>query len=286
MSCDYDFYVFETQTLQKKGRGLVSPGPLEPARHFQEVARNGDYLMPQYTTSFILANDIKIYFPGLGTVNDSDADNETNNAINTLMRYAYAPNLEGGYGPFSFVPAEGTKRDMHNFRVERIDGGIQLTIPGAQIVAYVSTVISRFPANQPPPPEAKECIEHPASKAKPTSSHEQSSRRRRRRDVDDLEGETAPVDMMELARSLFSQELSESDSYLHRNGFIKPSPIDIGEEVQKLKHQVNDAEDSFEQFIHGIVSGKEFSNVFTTEPTTLNETATTLAPPGQLFTTK
>jgi hypothetical protein len=240
--------------------------------------------MPQYTTSFILANDIKISFPGLGTVNDSDADNETNNAINTLMRYAYAPNLEGGYGPFSFVPAESTKMDVHNFRVERINGGIQLTIPGAQIVAYISTVISRFPADQPPPPKAKECIEHPASKAKPTSSHDQSSRRRQRRDVDDLEGETAPVDMMELARSLFSQELTESDSYLHRNGFIKSVPI--GEEVQKLKDKVDDSEDSFERFIHGIMSSKEFSNVFTTEPATLNETATTVAPPGPLFSAK
>ena len=268
--------------LQKKGRGLVSPGPLEPARHFHEVIRNGQYLMPQYTTSFILANDIKIFFPGLGIVNDSDIDNQTNNAINTLMRYAYAPNLEGGYGPFSFVPAEGAKKDVHNFRVERINGGIQLTIPGAQIVAYVSTVISRFPADQPPPPEAKECIEHPASKAKPASSHEQSSRRRRRRDVDDLEGETAPVDMMELARSLFSQELSESDSYLHRNGFIEP----IGEGIQKLMDGVTEAKESFEQLIQTITSpGKEYNMLFTTEPpASANESLSTVTQP--LFTSK
>ena len=235
--------------------------------------------MPQYTTSFILANDIKIFFPGLGTVNDSDSDNETNNAINTLMRYAYAPNLEGGYGPFSFVPAEGTKQDVHNFQVERINGGIQLSIPGAQIIAYVSTVIPRFPANQPPPPKAEECIEHPASRAKSAPSNEQSNRSRQRRDLDDFKGESMPVDMMELARSLFSQELTESDSYLHRNGFIKP----IEKDVQNLKHDdVDDAEDNLEQFIHGIMSSKEI-NVFTTEPVLPNETATTVAP---LFTTK
>ena len=243
--------------------------------------------MPQYTTSFILANDIKIFFSGLGTVNDSDTDNETNNAINTLMRYAYAPNVEGGYGPFSLMPAEGAKKYVHNFRVERINGGIQLTIPGAQIVAYVTTVIPRFPADQPPPPKAKECIEHPASKAKPSPSDEPSNRRRQRRDVEDLEGETAPVDMMELARSLFSQELRESDSYLHRNGFIKPSPI--AEDVQKLKDEMDDAKDTFEHFIHGIVSsggGEEFSSVFTTEPAVLNETATTVTSPDLPFTTK
>ena len=266
--------------LQKKGRGLVSPGPLQPARHFHEVVRNGQYLMPQYTTSFILANDIKIFFPGLGTVNDSDIDNQTNNAINTLMRYAYAPNLEGGYGPFSFVPADGTKQDMHNFRVERVNGGIQLSIPGAQIVAYVSTVIPRFPADQPPPPKAEECIEHPASRAKRTPSRERSSRRRRRRDVDDFEEETKPVDMMELARSLFSQELTESDSYLHRNGFIKP----IGEGIKKLMDGVSEAKDNFEQLIQTITSGNEYM-LFTTEPpSSANETVSTVTQP--LFSAK
>ena len=239
--------------------------------------------MPQYTTSFFLANDIKIFFPGLGIVNDSDIDNQTNNAINTLMRYAYAPNLEGGYGPFSFVPAEGTKQDVHNFRVERINGGIQLSIPGAQIVAYITTVIPRFPADQPPPPKLKECLEHPASRAKPTSSHEHSSRRRRRRDAesDDLEEQRRPVDMMELARSLFSQELTDSDSYLHRNGFIKP----IGEGIQKLMDEVTEAKESFEQLIQTITSGKEYNVLFTTEPpSSANETLSTVTQP--LFTSK
>ena len=276
---------------QKKGRGLVSPGLLEPARHFQEVVRNGQYLMPQYTTSFILANDIKIFFPGLGTANDSDSDNDTNNATNTLMRYAYAPNLDGGYGPFSFVPAEGAKQDVHNFRVERINGGIQLSIPGAQIVAYISTVIPRFPANQPPPPTAEECIEHPASKAKRAPSHERSSKKRQRRDVEDFEEITKPVDMVELARTLFSQELTESDSYLHKNGFIKPIREGIQKRIddvteakenfkgdkQKPNDEVNDAMESFEQFIHNIITSKEF---------TMNELVSTVTPPSPLFTAK
>ena len=237
--------------------------------------------MPQYTTSFILANDIKIFFPGLGIVNDTDIDNQTNNAINTLMRYAYAPNLEGGYGPFSFTPAEGTKKDVHNFRVERINGGIQLTVPGAQIVAYVTTVISRFPADQPPPPKAKECIEHPTSKVKSTSSRDHSSRSRRRRDTDESEEQRKPVDMMELAMSLFSQGLTESDSYLHRNGYIKP----IGEGIQSLIDGVTEAKESFEQLIQTITSGKEYSMLFTTEPpSSANETLSTVTKP--LFTSK
>ena len=236
--------------------------------------------MPQYTTSFILANDIKLFFPGLGTVNDSDSDNDTNTAISTLMRYAYAPNLEGGYGPFSFVPAEGTKQDVHNFCVERMRGGIQLSIPGVQIIAYITTVIPRFPADQPPPPAARECIEHPASKVKHTTAQEQNSRRRRRRSVDDFEEGTKPIDMMELARNLFSQGLTESDSYLHRNGLIKP----IGMGMQKLMEDVVDVKESFEQFMHTISSGKELT-FFTTEPpiANLNDTVT---PPGPLFTAK
>ena len=236
--------------------------------------------MPQYTTSFILANDIKIFFPGLGTVSDSDSDGQTNNAINTLMRYAYAPNLEGGYGPFSFVPAEGAKQDVHNFRVERIKGGIQLTIPGAQIVAYVSTVIPRFPAHQPPPPKPRECIQHPASKHT-TSRHEQSgSRQRQRRAVEDVERDTRRVDVMELARSLFSQGLTESDSYLHRNGYIKPN---IEEGIQNLMDGVAEAKESFEQLIQTITSGKDYT-LFTTEPTSTNESVSAVTQP--LFTAK
>ena len=235
--------------------------------------------MPQYTTSFILANDIKLFFPGLGIVNDSDSDIETNNAISTLMRYAYAPNLDGGYGPFSFVPAEGTKQDVHNFRVERTKGGTQLSIPGAQIVAYVSTVIPRFPADQPPPPAARECIEHPASKVKHTRDHEQNSRKRRRRSVDDFEEGTKPIDMMELARNLFSQGLTESDSYLHRNGLIKP----IGEGIQKLMDGVTEAKENFEQLIQTITSGNDYS-LFTTEPSSTNETVNTVTQP--LFSAK
>lgn len=262
--------------LQKKGRGIVSPGPLEPSRHFHKVVRNGQYLMPQYTTSFILANEIKIFFPGLGISKDSDTDNNTNNAVNVLMRYAYAPNLEGGYGPFSFVPPEGTKQDVHNFRVERTKGGIQLTIPGAQIVAYISTVIPRFPAHQPQIPNEEECIEHPASARKHTGAHEHSSGKRRRRSVESFEDQRK-VDMMELARNLFSQELKESDSSLHRNGFIKPR-----EGIQKLMDDVTETKENFEEFLQTLTSGKPFPHFMTESES--NETISTVTQP--LFTTK
>ena len=207
---------------QKKGRGAVSPGPLEPARYYQEVIRRGEYLMPQFTSSFILASNIQVYFPGLGVWNDSDTDNQTNNAVNVLMKYTYAPNLGGGYGPFSFVPADGAINNIHSFRVERSRGGILLTIPGAQVIGYITTVIPKFPENQTSPTNATACQEMPPSSDHAADTPSESNRRRRR-SVEEDQPQHQILDMMQLAKSLFSDKLTESDSYLHRNGLLTPT---------------------------------------------------------------
>ena len=98
--------------------------------------------------------------------------------------------------------------------------------------------------------------------------------------MEDFEGETKPFDMMELARSLFSQGLTENDSFLHKNGFIKP----IGEGIQKLIDGVTEAKENFESLIQSITSGKEYT-LFTTEPpSSVNETFNTVTQP--LFSAK
>ena len=239
-------------TLQKQGRGVVSPGPLEPGRYFQEVVRNGSYLMPQYTSAFILAGDVKVYFPGLGIWNDTDEDDQTNNAVNILMKYTYAPNLEGGYGPFSFVPADGASNNAHSFRVERNRGGILITVPGAQIIGYITTVISKFPDSQTLPNISIYCQE-PPSLAHHDRTHPEDNSRRWRRSTDETKKvEVQRIDMLQLARSLFQEELSESDSYLHKNGFLTPF-----ENVHRLMDEVATSKDRVMEFMEALNSNRE-----------------------------
>ena len=203
---------------------MVSPGVLKPGRYYQQVVRNGQYIMPQFTSAMILASDIKVYFPGLGIWNDSDTDDQTNNAVNILMKYTYAPNIEGGYGPFSFVPSDGTFNKIHNFRVERTRGGILITIPGAQVIGFITTVIPVFPGNQPALDNynVSYCREPPSSDNSAADSPPVRNRRRRSVDVKENMDTDDHFDVLQLARSMFSEKLSESDSFLHKNGFLTP----------------------------------------------------------------
>ena len=195
--------------------------------------------MPQFTSSFIVASDIRVYFPGLGVWNDSDTDNQTNNAVNILMKYTYAPNLGGGYGPFSFVPADGAINNVHSFRVERSRGGILLTVPGAQVIGYISTVIPKFPYNQTSPTNSTACLEPPSSSGNAQDSPT-GTNRRRRRSVE--ENNPKPPDIMQLAKTLFSERLSASDSYLHKNGLLTPTERvhTLMDEVAHSKERVLD----------------------------------------------
>ena len=230
--------------LQKKGRGVVSPGPIEPETYYREVVRNRQYLMPQFTSSFILASDVKIYFPGLGIWNDSDADDQTNNAVNILMKYTYSPNLEGGYGPFSFAPVDDAINNVHSFRVERSRGGILISIPGAQIIGYITTVISKFPGNQTLPTNSTLCQEPPSSIHQGAESPPTGNTRRRRSLDEDKEGTAHHLDILQLAKSLFSEKLSESDSFLHRNGFLTPI-----QSVHRLMDQVASSKERVIEFM-------------------------------------
>ena len=175
--------------LQKRGRGDVSPGPLSSKAHFLQVAHSGQYLLPHYVSAFIVASDITIFFPGLGSWNYSNYESETTNAINILMKFSYAQSLTGGIGPFSFEVQSGTK---HNFNIQRKDGGLLIKVPGGQVVAYAMDIVPRFPHNQAPPfSDPMACDEH---------SDGAAHQRKRSADYD------APGNLRGLAKSLFTDE--------------------------------------------------------------------------------
>ena len=189
-------------TFQKRNRGLVSPGRLVPLNYFHQVAESGQYLMPQYTSSLVLASNVSLFFPGLGSwrdEQDNDHNNHTNGIINMLMKYAYAPTLEGGYGPFTLAPKGGIRKDVHNFRVERRNGGVLIRVPGAQVVGFVSTVVPKFPENQKDPPQPVVCTLQP-----PSSVHQ-----RRKRSALDKNTLNKQTKIRELSNRLFSEGIDE-----------------------------------------------------------------------------
>ena len=139
-----------------------------PLNYFHQVAESGRYLMPQFTSSLVLASNVSLFFPGLGSWRDeqtNDIDNHTSGIITTLMKYAYALTLEGGYGPFTLAPKGSIRKDVHNFRVERRNGGVLIRVPGAQVIGFVSTVVPKFPEIQEDPPQPVACTLHPSSSA-------------------------------------------------------------------------------------------------------------------------
>ena len=101
--------------------------------------------MPQYIHAFVLASDITFHFPNLGSW---DFSNEGNShfVINTLMEYAFAEQMRGNVGPFSFRLPKNSKLD-HNYQIKR-SGGLMIVLPGAQVVGYVMNTIPKFPRVQ------------------------------------------------------------------------------------------------------------------------------------------
>ena len=128
-------------------------------------AESGQYLMPQYTSSLVLASNVSLFFPGLGSWRDEEDRYEAHidAIINMLMKYAYAPTLEGGYGPFTLAPKGGIRKDVHNFRVERKNGGLLIRVPGAQVIGFVSTTVPRFPDVKENVPQPTVCPFQPLS---------------------------------------------------------------------------------------------------------------------------
>ena len=138
--------MFGTKLQGKDDGDMVSPGPVVPSSYFQRLISDGDYLLPQYVHAIILASNIQIYYPNFGSWELSD-DNGSSMVMNTLMEYAYASRLIGGIGPFNFETAKALD---HNYQIRRkkFNGGLVLTLPGAQVVGYILGTVPKFPPEQ------------------------------------------------------------------------------------------------------------------------------------------
>ena len=217
---------------------MVSPGPLSPSILFQREAHSGNYLLPHYVSAFIVASNIQIFYPGLGSW-DTSSDNATNEAINILMKYAYAPVLTGGVGPFSFQFPAGYG---HNYQLRRKQGGLLMTLPGGQVIGYILKTVPKFPLNQTDPHnDTVKCEDYL------TSSQVPRSRSKRSMSEDASSGST--FNIKNLARSLFSEGLGPVIPADHLE-LMRDRDVVSTKYIEKLIREGDMKREELAEFIH------------------------------------
>ncbi len=195
--------------------------------------------MPQFTSSMILATNLSLFFPGLGSWRNeqNDIDNHTNAIINLLMKYGYALTLEGGYGPFNLAPKGGSRKSNHNFRVERKSGGVLVQVPGAQLIGFVSSVVPKFPKNQGPLPERIDCISEPKQDV---------NNQRQKRSSFEEKIIDKPKKIRQLSNELFKLDIEELTSHTEENVYSPTESLD-----RLLKH-IDNTQSKVETFLDEI----------------------------------
>ena len=227
-------FMFGIMRVQKKGVAPVSPGPLTPKQYFQRVAHSGHYLLPHYVSGLIVASNIKLFYPGLGTWNSSENGENIDNVLHVLMKYTYAQVLTGGVGPFNFE----TKDDLtHKFQLKRQSGGLLITVPGGQVIGYILKTVPKFPEDQTGPDISP--IDCQESSLPPPPS-------RKRRSVSDDKGYIKKTtNIKELARDLFSEGLRDSNTNI---GSLTASSRNIEQLIRKSNLKM----DQLSQFIENM----------------------------------
>ena len=90
--------------------------------------------LPEYTTGFLLAKEISMKFRGVDSFTSSRALQESASA-----------SLSGHYGPFRASSSFSYGHQSSNLKVSSSSDGLQIDIPGAQIIGYYTSVFPRFP---------------------------------------------------------------------------------------------------------------------------------------------
>lgn len=103
---------------------------------FVKVANK--YQLPEYTTAFLLAKDVRLIFRGIDASTSSLALKES-----ALSQFG------GSYGPFSAASSFSHGHVSSDLEVSSQSDGLHIDIPGAQIVGFYTSVLPRFPDHEP-----------------------------------------------------------------------------------------------------------------------------------------
>ena len=135
MRCIFESCLLILYYLQENGVHPVSPGAMSNEIRYVTLAK--DCLLPEYTTAFLLAKDLSLKFRGADS-------NTTSHAV----QMSASAHLKGSYGPFSASASFSYGHQSSNLKVSSLSDGLQIDIPGAQIIGYYTSVLPKFP-NEP-----------------------------------------------------------------------------------------------------------------------------------------
>lgn len=121
----------------QKSRRFVSTLPMPEVDFVRNVTARR-YLLPEYTTHFVVAKDLYIHFTSL----DPSISSE-------LLAEAAHPHMRGNYGPFSFSSTIYYQHLVSHTQASTTPDGLILHIPGAQVIGYVTKVLPTFPKRVP-----------------------------------------------------------------------------------------------------------------------------------------
>ena len=118
---------------------FVSPGPKDEKTFIDYVTGAGTnrYLMPEYVTGFLLARKIRLQFSGVDSKSASH-----------MTQWSVKAKVTDSYRMFSLSAAVGVDNLKQTMTVDRTSDGMIISIPGAQIIGYYTTVLPKFPISQ------------------------------------------------------------------------------------------------------------------------------------------
>ena len=117
----------------------VSPGQsLTETQLFDRLTQSSrQYKLPEYATDFLLARNIELEFSGV--------DTETVTSFMSEMTHV------GGSGGFLFFHAGASytkTKQVSHVEVKKTANGMNIKIPGAQLIGYYTEVVPLFPQQQ------------------------------------------------------------------------------------------------------------------------------------------
>ena len=118
--------------ILQKDHTKIAPGPMDEERFMAEAH---DHMLPQYVNSFLLAKDIELEFRGVSA--KTSAHMLSRNVKGTLGI---------SYGPFNLGSGSvGYGSTSKSTSTEVTANGIRISVHGAQVIGYYTTVVNKFP---------------------------------------------------------------------------------------------------------------------------------------------
>ena len=132
---NYHYYAL---SLQRRERVYVSPGHTTEQEFLTAASSNTTtYLLPQYTTAFLLAKDVSMEFIKM-----------TSDLRSSALSESAAASVSGHYGPFHASASFSYGHQRSSMQASTTADGLRITIPGAQIIGYYVTIPRKFPRDQ------------------------------------------------------------------------------------------------------------------------------------------